>query len=150
MVQEEIRRRNAGTLLRQVHLRGPLSRVELGERMGLNRSTIMALTTELSRAGLVDERSPVDTGRAGRPSLVVRPVAERCYVLAFDVAVDRLVAARVGLGGMILDRREAVRPRAGPDLHDVVAVLARFGRQLHRAAPPGASWRPAWARRTAA
>ncbi|WBB51142.1 ROK family transcriptional regulator [Verrucosispora sp. WMMA2044] len=139
MVQEEIRRRNAGTLLRQVHLRGPLSRVELGERMGLNRSTIMALTTELSRAGLVDERSPVDTGRAGRPSLVVRPVAERCYVLAFDVAVDRLVAARVGLGGMILDRREAVRPRAGPDLHDVVAVLARFGRQLHRAAPPGAS-----------
>ncbi|MEV4711751.1 ROK family transcriptional regulator [Micromonospora sp. NPDC049374] len=139
MVQEEIRRRNAGALLRQVHLRGPLSRAELGERMGLNRSTIMALTTELSRLGLVGEESPVDTGRAGRPSLVVRPASDRCYVLAFDVAVDRLVAARIGLGGRILDRREAVRPRAGPDLHDVVAVLARFGRQLHRAAPAGAN-----------
>ncbi|MDG4797919.1 ROK family transcriptional regulator [Micromonospora sp. WMMD1082] len=139
MVQEEIRRRNAGALLRHVHLRGPASRAELAERMGLNRSTIMALTTELHRAGLVHEEPPTDTGRAGRPSLVVRPASDRWYVLAFDVAVDRLVAARVGLGGTILDRREAVRPRAGPDLRRVVAVLARFGRQLHRTAPPGAT-----------
>ncbi|MFI7078863.1 ROK family protein [Micromonospora sp. NPDC049903] len=138
LVQEEIRRRNAGTLLRHVHLDGPTSRAGLAERMGVNRSTIMALTTELSRAGLVHEELPTDTGRAGRPSLMVRPSADRFYVLAFDVAVDRLVAARVGLGGAILDRREAVRPRAGPDLHRVVAVLARFGRQLHRAAPPQA------------
>jgi predicted NBD/HSP70 family sugar kinase len=48
--------------------------------------------------------------------------------------VDRLVAARVGLGGTVLDRREAVRPRAGADLDNVVGVLARFGRQMHHAA----------------
>ena len=139
MVQEEIRRRNASTLLRHVHLGGPLCRAELAARMGLNRSTIRALTTELARVGLVEEESPSDTGRAGRPSLLVRPASDRIYVLAFDVAVDRLVAARVGLGGVILDRREAVRPRAGPDLPQVVEVLARFGRQLHRAAPPSAT-----------
>ncbi|RUL92299.1 ROK family transcriptional regulator [Verrucosispora sp. FIM060022] len=139
MVQEEIRRRNASTLLRHVHLDGPLCRADLAARMGLNRSTIRALTTELARVGLVEEESPSDTGRAGRPSLLVRPASDRIYVLAFDVAVDRLVAARVGLGGVILDRREAVRPRAGPDLPQVVEVLARFGRQLHRAAPPSAT-----------
>ncbi|MBL6276489.1 ROK family protein [Micromonospora fiedleri] len=139
MVQEEIRRRNASTLLRHVHLGGPLCRAELAARMGLNRSTIRALTTELARVGLVEEESPSDTGRAGRPSLLVRPASDRIYVLAFDVAVDRLVAARVGLGGVILDRREAVRPRAGPDLPQVVEVLARFGRQLHRAAPASAT-----------
>ncbi|MFV2101000.1 ROK family transcriptional regulator [Micromonospora sp. LOL_024] len=139
MVQEAIRRRNAGTLLQHVHVGGPVSRAELAERMGLNRSTIMALTTELTRAGLVHEESRTDTGRAGRPSLLVRPASDRCYVLAFDVAVDRLVAARVGLGGGIRDRREAVRPRAGPDLHRVVEVLARFGRQLYGAAPPDAT-----------
>ncbi|MEV6694720.1 ROK family transcriptional regulator [Micromonospora sp. NPDC051196] len=139
MVQEEIRRRNAGTLLRHVHLGGVVSRAELAARMGLNRSTIRALTTELTRVGLVEEETPSDTGRAGRPSLLVRPASDRFYVLAFDVAVDRLVAARVGLGGVILDRREAVRPRAGPDLPRVVEVLARFGRQLHRAAPPSAT-----------
>jgi predicted NBD/HSP70 family sugar kinase len=134
LAQEEIRRHNLGTLLRRVHLGGPVSRAALAERMGLNRSTIMALTAELTSAGLVREELPRDTGRAGRRSLVVRPESNRVYVLAFDVAVDRLVAARVGLGGTVLDRREAVRPRAGADLDNVVGVLAEFGRQLHQTA----------------
>ncbi|WP_220505358.1 ROK family transcriptional regulator [Microbispora sp. H10830] len=135
--QEEMRRRNLGDLLRHVHLVGALSRSELADRMGLNRSTIMALTAELSAAGLVSEELPGDTGRAGRPSLVVRPERDRAHVLAFDVRVDRLVAARVGLGGEILDRREAVRSRAGADLEDVVGVLAGFGRELRRGARTG-------------
>src|SRR5689334_6496412 len=130
-------RSSLGGLLRQVHLSGPLSRAALAERMGLNRSTIMALTAELTAAGLVREEAPSDNSKAGRPSLVVRPATDRVYVLAFDVAVDRLVAARVGLGGAILDRREAVRPRAGADLDTVVGVLAGFGRELHRSAPSG-------------
>lgn len=137
MVLEEIRRRNLGRLLRHVHLDGSVSRATLAERMGVNRSTVMALTGELTAAGLVHEETPADTGRAGRPSLVVRPDATRAYVLAFDVAVDWLVAARVGLGGVILDRRQAPRPRAGADLDRVVRVLADFGRRLHEAAPPG-------------
>ncbi|GAA2076453.1 ROK family transcriptional regulator [Actinomadura alba] len=132
--QEEIRQRNLGTLLRHVHLGGPVSRTALAGRMGLNRSTIMALTAELTSAGLVREELPKDTGRAGRPSLVVRPQSDRVYVLAFDVAVDRLVAARVGLGGKVLDRREAVRRRAGADLDDVVGVLAGFAHEMHREA----------------
>lgn len=130
---------NLGTLLRHVHLSGPISRAALAERMELNRSTIMALTAELVAAGLVREETPADTGRRGRPSLVVRPEPNRAYVLAFDVAVDRLSAARVDLGGTIVDRHEAVRPRAGADLERVVEVLARFGRQLHRAAPAGSA-----------
>ncbi len=138
MVHEETRRSKAGRLLRHVHVSGPLTRADLAERLDVNRSTVMALTTELSRVGLVREDPPGETGRAGRPSLMVRPQSQRVYVLAFDVAVDRLVAARVGLGGVILDRREAPRPRAGPDLDRVVDVLARFGRQLYRAAPPDA------------
>jgi predicted NBD/HSP70 family sugar kinase len=131
---EEIRRHNLGALLRHVHLGGPVSRAVLAERMGLNRSTIMALTAELTSAGLVREDLPRDTGKAGRPSLVVRPETDRVHVLAFDVAVDRLVAARVGLGGTVLDRREAVRPRAGVDLDNVVEVLAGFGREMHHTA----------------
>ena len=137
LAQEEIRRHNLGALLRHVHLGGPVSRTALAERMGLNRSTIMALTAELTAAGLIREDLPGDTGRAGRPSLVVRPRTQRVYVLAFDVAVDRLVAARVGLGGTVLERREAIRPRAGADLDTVVGVLAGFGREMHHSAGVG-------------
>jgi predicted NBD/HSP70 family sugar kinase len=130
-------RASLSTLLRHVHVSGPLSRAALAERMGVNRSTILALTSELVAAGLVREESPATPAGAGRPSLVVRPETERVFVLAFDVAVDRLVAARVGLGGTVLDRRETTRPRTGVDLDTVVGGLAALGRELHDAAPPG-------------
>ncbi|MBX6169213.1 MAG: sugar kinase, partial [Thermobispora bispora] len=133
--QEEIRRHNLGTLLRHVHLGGPMSRAELTHLMGLNRSTIMALTADLTAAGLVREELPRDTGKAGRPSLVVLPETHRVYVLAFDVGVDRLAAARIGLGGVILDRREAERRRGPFDLGQVVTTLAGFARQMLRGVP---------------
>ncbi|WP_449062406.1 ROK family transcriptional regulator [Planomonospora algeriensis] len=134
--QEEIRRHNLGALLRHVHLSGPTSRAELTSRMGLNRSTIMALTADLTAAGLVREELPRETGRAGRPSLVVRPESARVYVFALDVGVDRLVAARVGLGGAVLDRRETVRRRGPFSLEEVVGPLAAFARQMHRKTRP--------------
>ncbi|MEU6740360.1 ROK family transcriptional regulator [Streptosporangium sandarakinum] len=134
--QEEIRRHNLGALLRHVHLGGPTSRAELTSRMGLNRSTIMALTADLTAAGLVREELPRETGRAGRPSLVVRPESARVYVFAFDVGVDRLVAARVGLGGAILDRRETVRRRGPFSLEEIVGPLAGFARQMRRKTRP--------------
>ncbi|WP_307534328.1 ROK family protein [Streptomyces sp. V3I8] len=123
--QEEIRRHNLGTLLRHVHIGGSMSRAVLAERMGLNRSTILGLVSELGSAGLVREELPRETGRAGRPSLVVRPESDRAYVLAFDVGVDRLAAARIGLGGAFLDRRETSVLPGGRDAGKVAEVLAR-------------------------
>ncbi|TDE50190.1 ROK family transcriptional regulator [Nonomuraea mesophila] len=130
--QEDIRRHNLGALLRHVHLGGPISRAELTSRMGLNRSTIMALTSDLTAAGLVREELPRETGRAGRPSLVVRPESARVYVFAFDVGPDRLAVARVGLGGVILDRREVPRDRSRFKLDELAATLSGFARQMRR------------------
>src|SRR5262249_58416777 len=76
--------------------------------------------------GLIREERPRDHGRAGRPSLVVRPLAERVYAYAFNVEVDRIVAARVGLGGVILERREISRPRGERPAVKVEAPLAEF------------------------
>ncbi|GAA5080308.1 putative NBD/HSP70 family sugar kinase [Thermocatellispora tengchongensis] len=130
--QEEIRRHNLGALLRHVHLGGPTSRAELTSRMGLNRSTIMALTADLTAAGLVREELPRQTRRAGRPSLVVRPESAKVYVFAFDVGVDRMVAARVGLGGVILDRRQVERRREPFSVEEEIGRLAGFARQMLR------------------
>jgi predicted NBD/HSP70 family sugar kinase len=128
-----------GVLLRHVHVSGPLTRAALAERMGVNRSTVLALTSRLARAGLVSEHVPLETGRVGRPSLVVAPAADRVYALAFDVAVDRLTAARVALGGQVLARRSVPRSRAGADLEVVVEALASMGTELRRTSPPGAA-----------
>jgi predicted NBD/HSP70 family sugar kinase len=136
--QEEIRRQNLGALLRLVHVRGAQSRAELTAVLGLNRSTIGALTADLTAAGLVREELPSDHGRAGRPSLVVRPESQRFFVYAFSVGVDRITAARVGLGGEVLDRRETTRGRGDATPADVVKPLAEFVRQMQRAAPDNA------------
>lgn len=134
--QEEIRRQNLGALLRHVHIRGATSRAQLTAELGLNRSTIGALTADLTAAGLVSEEAPRETGRAGRPSLVVRPQSQRVYAYALSIEVDRLRAARVGLGGEVLDQREAPRPR-GLDVGGTVDPLARFVGEMHRAVPAG-------------
>ncbi len=136
--QEEIRRQNLGALLRQVHVHGALSRAELTAALGLNRSTIGALTSDLVAAGLVREELPSGHGRAGRPSLVVRPESTKVFVYAFAIGVDRLTAARVGLGGVILDRRETIRARGELTPSQVIEPLAAFVSQMQRATPKDA------------
>jgi predicted NBD/HSP70 family sugar kinase len=129
--QEEIRRQNLGALLRYVHVHGATSRAELTSALGLNRSTIGALTAELAAARLVSERAPRETGRAGRPSLVVRPESARVFAYAYSIESDRLRAARVGLGGVVLDRRQAARPPGAPPL-ECLPLLAGLRKEMHQ------------------
>jgi len=101
--QEDVRRHNLGTLLRLLHVQGATSRSDLVARTGLNRSTVGTLATQLADVGLLRESTPVASGAAGRPSIVVEP-CPRTYVLAVEVGVEHLSAARVGLGGVVLKR----------------------------------------------
>ncbi len=136
--QEEIRQHNLGALLRHVHLHGPTSRAVLAVGLGLNRSTILGLVGDLAAAGLVREELPQDTGRAGRPSLVVSPEPTRVHVLAFDVGVERLAAALIGLGGVFLDRRECSWPQERPqDPAEVAGILADYARDMLASAHEG-------------
>ncbi|MFI6271943.1 ROK family transcriptional regulator [Micromonospora zamorensis] len=135
--QEEIRRQNLGAVLRYVHLHGPTSRAELTGRLGLNRSTIGALAADLVASGLVTEEAPTTARRAGRPSLVVSPRSDRVYANALSIDADRLRAARVGLGGQILDLREIPRP-GGMSAIDAVGPLADLVRDMERSVAPDA------------
>ncbi|SDY75780.1 Sugar kinase of the NBD/HSP70 family, may contain an N-terminal HTH domain [Micromonospora pattaloongensis] len=132
--QEEVRRQNLGALLRYVHVHGATTRTELTSTLGLNRSTIGALTADLAAAGLVREGAPRETGRAGRPSLVVRPESDRVYAYALSIGVDQLRAARVGLGGRLLDQRGMTRPR-GLGIVETVPLLAAFVKEMHESVP---------------
>ncbi|MFJ6195649.1 ROK family protein [Micromonospora sp. NPDC092111] len=134
--QDEIRRQNLGALLRHVHVHGATSRAELTNTLGLNRSTIGALTADLAGVGLVSEGTPKETGRAGRPSLVVRPESARVYAYAYSIEVDRLRAARVGLGGEVLDRHDLDRPR-GLDAGETAPLLAGALKQMRERVPAG-------------
>ena len=107
--QEAVRRHNLGPGLRHVPGAGQLARAVLTRRMGLNRSTIAALTAELETLGITERTGPEpgppgERQGAGRPSTVVRLADTGPYVIAVDLAVDHATVARVGLGGRIQQR----------------------------------------------
>lgn len=133
--QEELRRRNLAALLGQVHARGPTSRAALTSALGLNRSTIGDLTTQLEGAGLVREE-PGHGTRSGRPSHLVVPRSEQVSVLGVRLDVDVISVARVGLGGVVLDRRDRRRERGGDGVRAVVISVAQLCSEL--LASPGA------------
>jgi predicted NBD/HSP70 family sugar kinase len=120
--QDEVRRHNLAALVQFLHDHGSTSRSELVSHTGLNRSTVGGLIAELVTAGLVRETEPVGKG-VGRPSYGVEPVRDRAYVLAIDLRVDRTIAALVGFGGDVLERREH-RYRRG--MHREERILAQL------------------------
>lgn len=137
--QEAVRRHNLGTLLGHVHLRGRVSRSDLTSSMGLNRSTIAGLVTELQGLGLAEQvRSEAVRNGAGRPSPDVVPTQDGAHVLAVDVRVDGLAVARVGLGGAILARATGPIP-ASRDPHTVADAVMAMLRLVVRDVAPGSA-----------
>jgi predicted NBD/HSP70 family sugar kinase len=134
---ETVRRANLSAILRELHTSGPLSRSELVARTGLTRSAIRGLIGEFVAADLVGEERADPLGAPGRPSPLVRLNPKRPFVIALEIAVDSLAAARVGLGGQVLDLRRVDRPRRHFAPEEIVADLARLAaglRQDRRAA----------------
>ena len=127
---ETIRRANLSTIVRALHVDGPLSRSELGTRTGLTRSGIRVLIGELTMSGLVEERSGQLLGMPGRPSTLVRLRSERAVVLAMEIAVDYLAAAVVGLGGKVLRSARIDRSRGGVSVDETIDELARLARGI--------------------
>jgi predicted NBD/HSP70 family sugar kinase len=125
-----IRRANLSTIVTELHRSGPLSRSELVGRTGLTRSAIRALIGELAAGGLVSEVTSALDGTPGRPSSLVRPEPFGAVVLAFDIAVESLGAATVGLGGEMIDSVREDLPPDRTSLDDVVDALVRLADRL--------------------
>ncbi|MXG89414.1 ROK family protein [Nocardioides flavescens] len=136
--QEAVRRHNLGTLLRHVHRRGQSTRADLTRGMGLNRSTIAGLVTELESLCVVESTDTVGSPRgAGRPSVVVRLAPSGPYVVAVEVGVDRMVVARVGLGGVVHQRATAIS--SGTEAWQVGSTVASLVREVVDQAPSDAA-----------
>lgn len=132
---DELRRHNLAAVLDRLHVAGALSRSQLAEHTGLNRSTIRDLIGELTEGGLVAEDTGTTGSGPGRPSLVARPRPSGAVVLAAELEVDSMTVATVGLGGHIFDR---VRIDRNPTLvtpESIVDDLALHGASLMAALP---------------
>jgi predicted NBD/HSP70 family sugar kinase len=118
-----VRRSNLSAIVREIHARGPQSRSELVARTGLTRSAIRSLIGEFVAADLLAEDRAALGGLPGRPSPVVRPVADAVTVLAIEINVDSAAAAVVGLGGDVLEHRRVDLPRERRSLESLLDVV---------------------------
>jgi len=103
-----------------------MSRSALVASTGLTRSAIRGLIGELATGGIVSEGRAAPLGTPGRPSPLVRLEPRGAVVFAFDVEVDSLAAARIGLGGTVLDHVRRDRPRGHSSLAAVVEDLVEL------------------------
>ncbi|ASU80961.1 ROK family protein [Actinopolyspora erythraea] len=133
-----LRRHNLRALLRHLHLRGPTSRVRLGEVTGLTRSAIADLVGELTERGLTTESgSSQPQPSRGRPPLIVSPRDERAYVLAVALDVDTVRIGRVGLGGNVLEEMTTQHEHVPGDPTASLEQLARLLREWAGTADAG-------------
>lgn len=130
---DDLRRHNLGVVLSHIHRDGELSRAELTARLGLSRSTIGVLVSDLAGLQLVSAQVPTGGERAGRPSHLVGPREDGPYAFAVDVDVTHVCIAAVGLGGRILARQDVpLRPDPTPESvqalieHSLAALGARL------------------------
>jgi predicted NBD/HSP70 family sugar kinase len=122
---DAIRRHNLALILGHVHRDGELTRAELTQRLGVSRSTIGALVSDLMRLGLVEERVPTGGSRVGRPSYLVGPHTNGPFVVAVDVDVPDVTSAAVVIGGSVIARRTvptAAQPASPEWVADLVAT----------------------------
>jgi predicted NBD/HSP70 family sugar kinase len=127
---ETVRRSNLSAIVRELHLRGPLSRSELGVLTGLTRSAIRGLIGELVGADLVREMPSLPAGTPGRPSPQIQPDPHGAVVLAFEVNVDSLAAAHVGFGGVVHELIRVDRPRGHLSVEAIVGDLTNLAGPL--------------------
>ncbi|MFZ4496887.1 MAG: ROK family protein [Candidatus Nanopelagicales bacterium] len=137
--QDDVRRHNLARIVRRLHLNGAASRSELVALTGLNRSTVGVLISELVDAGLATEGAG-SAGTVGRPSLVVSLDPLSAFVVAFDLRVERLIGAVIGVGGEVLARHELKHRRQSFGPQVAVKHVVAMTEALMESVPEGAAW----------
>ncbi|HEX2153815.1 MAG TPA: ROK family protein [Acidimicrobiia bacterium] len=132
---EQLRRHNLSTILDRLHLSGPMSRSELAQQTGLNRSTVADLIGELATLALVEEGPGAANTGPGRPSPVAKVRPEGATVLALELSVDSIAVATVGLGGHIYNQIRVARPRGRFTPEETVEDISKLAEPLLGALP---------------
>ncbi|RRD29684.1 ROK family transcriptional regulator [Actinomyces bowdenii] len=117
---------------------GPMSRADLGERLGLSPPTTTRTVRPLLEAGLVEEHPARVRNGPGRPTMLLALAPASATFLGIKLTADRLYAVLTDPLGTVL--AQDVLPLEDTDAASVVALIASAVTRLasQRPAPPEA------------
>ena len=125
--QQTIRRQNLGLVMREVMDGGPRSRASIAEAVGLTKSTVSSLVSELLARGLLSERGFAPGGGVGRPGRLVA-LSDRTVGVGLEINVDYLAVCVLDLSGGVRYERFARHENRGAPVDRVFDAVGELGR----------------------
>lgn len=124
--QALVRQINLAIILDQLRENAPLSRADLAERTGLNKTTVSSLISELIDRQLVIELG-LDNARIGRPSVLLSLNPKAGFVVSAEVGVDFISVISTDFAPHITYKlKKIIDPNQGQDeIIDQLLVLLR-------------------------
>lgn len=104
--QTFVREVNLSLALRLLHSQAPLSRAQLANLTGLNKSTVSSLVEELLERGLIHETGMNQSG-TGRPSTLLELNPQAGCVIGVELGVDFVAVVLTNFMSNILWRKHA-------------------------------------------
>lgn len=98
-----LRTMNLSSVLRYLHARAPLSRVQLAGLTGLNKATISSLVDELLARGLIHEIG-LNTSGAGRPATLLQLNPQAGNIIGVELGVDFIAVLLADFAGHTVRR----------------------------------------------
>ncbi|TDE11180.1 ROK family transcriptional regulator [Jiangella asiatica] len=97
-----VKQGNRAVIFRAIHALGPIARIDLARRTGLNPGTVSNIVDELIESGLAHESGFQASTRAGRRAVDLEVVPSARYAIGLDIARNAVTGAVVDLSGQPL------------------------------------------------
>lgn len=123
-----LRRTNLGRVLRQLRDQGPRSRATLAAELGLTRTAVSTLVTELADRGLV-RTGDLERGAVGRPGTTVELDGHGVCGLGAEINVNHVSTLALDLGGRVVSEHKLGLDAHAVPAEDVIDRLAELVQQ---------------------
>jgi predicted NBD/HSP70 family sugar kinase len=123
-----LRRTNLGRVLRQLRDQGPRSRATLAAELGLTRTAVSNLVTDLGARGLV-RTGGLERGAVGRPGTAVELDGHGVCGLGAEINVNHVSTLALDLGGRVVSEHKLGLDAHAAPAEDVIDRLAELVQQ---------------------
>ncbi len=129
---------NVSRVMREIWIHKEISRVQIAKNLGLDKSTVTSIASELLRAGLVQEKAEGEAGPLGgrRPVPLALNRSYGC-VLGLELRPESYTAVATDLEGSVLYSKFERAQLAGPGFRDgFFEIAGRVREELRRSEVP--------------